>query len=123
MSKAAEVSNRLRQLYGEDPARARGVLHAVASWHAPDATLRVIRIRPDSPGHAAGIEAGDFLLGIEISIMGSGFEELKTEKYESLDRISESFAELARDRDATHRCWLLRDGKVIQRSLKILKLP
>lgn len=49
MSKAAEVSNRLRGLYGEDPARTRGVLHAVASWRAPDATLRVIRIRPESP--------------------------------------------------------------------------
>ena len=88
-----------------------------------ESSLRVIRIRPESSGHAAGIEAGDFLLGIEIAIMGTGFEELKTEKYESLAQISESFGELARDRDATHRCWLLRDGKVIQRSLKILKLP
>ena len=49
MAKADEVSRRLVALYGEDPAAARGVLHVAATWRAPDLTLRVIRIGPDSP--------------------------------------------------------------------------
>lgn len=49
MSMADEVSRRLTGLYGEDPATARGVLHVTATWRAPDMTLRVIRVGPESP--------------------------------------------------------------------------
>ena len=46
---AAAVSSRLRRLYGEDPATARGVLHVVSAWPARDGALRVIRIGAGSP--------------------------------------------------------------------------
>ena len=49
MTSEHPISRRLTRLYGMDPARTRGVLHAVAAWRAPDATLRVIRIGPESP--------------------------------------------------------------------------
>jgi riboflavin biosynthesis pyrimidine reductase len=49
MTHAEDVSNRLARLYGADPASAVGVLHVVATWRAPDTTLRVIRIGPGSP--------------------------------------------------------------------------
>jgi riboflavin biosynthesis pyrimidine reductase len=49
MSRADEVSKRLTRLHGEDPASVRGVLHVAATWRAPDRTLHVIKIGPDSP--------------------------------------------------------------------------
>ncbi len=49
MYEAGQCSARLTALYGEDPAAARGVLHVMSCWSAPDGTLRAIRIAPGSP--------------------------------------------------------------------------
>lgn len=48
-SPAESVSAKLRELYGEDPARDEGVLHVVAAWQAPDGRLPVLAIGPSSP--------------------------------------------------------------------------
>jgi riboflavin biosynthesis pyrimidine reductase len=49
MRGAEDVSKRLSALYGSDPARVRGVLHAAAAWRDADATLRILRIGPTAP--------------------------------------------------------------------------
>lgn len=60
MSNAGEVSERLRSLYGEDPAQARGVLHAAGVWRSPEGRLRIIRIGPGCPAS----ESDQFVLRI-----------------------------------------------------------
>jgi len=58
LKNAGEISERLRSLYGEDPAEACGVLHAAAVWRSPEGVLRVIRIGPGCPAS----ETDEFVL-------------------------------------------------------------
>lgn len=49
MATGESVENRIRALYGDEPLERAHVVHVVATWRAPDASLRVIRIGLGSP--------------------------------------------------------------------------
>lgn len=84
--------------------------------------LRVIGIRPDTPGAATDIREGDLLLGVEVVVKGDRYDMVETVKCEDLDSINLSFGKLAEHGDVEHDCLLMREGKVIRRRLTILAL-